>query len=64
MTLGADAMRRISAMLLTLVLLLFCVYCAAFAEYAGAFSLFPDNPLRILIPACYAFLAECFPGGC
>ena len=44
-------MRRISAILLALILILSCVCCTAFAENVGAFSLSPDNPLHILIVA-------------
>ena len=44
-------MRRISSILLTLILLFCCVCCTAFAENAGAFSLSSDHPFRILIIA-------------
>ena len=44
-------MRRISAIIIALILILSCVCCTAFAENVGTFSLSPDHPLRILIVA-------------
>ena len=44
-------MRYIFAFVLAIMLLLANIFSEGIAENAGAFSLFPDNPLRILIVA-------------